>query len=122
MENQNPVQSTDVAALIQQLQQMQNSNGTAPLNPLLSGWQKPQPQAFGVQAVNVPVSLQTSAGKVRVYFQLPAEVAASPDALMNAIENMIAAGIPVDAWGGSSSDSWGGRNNSNGYRRNYRRY
>lgn len=84
------------------------------------GWQKPQPSAFGVQGVNVPVSVQTSAGKVRVYFQLPAEVASSPDALIAALENMLSMGIPVDAWQGSQNrNNWG---QGSGYRSNsYRR-
>jgi hypothetical protein len=87
------------------------------------GWQKPQPSAFGVQGVNVPVSVQTSAGKVRVYFQLPAEVASSPEALIQALENMLSMGIPVDAWQGNQNrNNWGqgsGYNNNRGYRRRW---
>ena len=80
----------EVKELLEQLKSQMQQPGPEGFE----GWQRPQPSAFGVQGVNVPVSVQTSAGKVRVYFQLPAEVASSPDALIAALENMLSMGIP----------------------------
>jgi hypothetical protein len=83
------------------------------------GWQKPQPSAFGVQGVNVPINVQTSAGNVRVYFQLPAEVAVSPDALIAALENMLQLGIPVDTWTRKSDRQYNAYGNNRRYQRRY---
>lgn len=106
-----------VAALAQQLQQLQG--GTAQTQaPALTGWQtaKPDPAALAVQGVAVPVSVQTPIGKVRVYFWLGPEAAASPEALLAAIEQLTLAGIPVDAWDGGKSggQGWGGKSGWNG--------
>lgn len=116
--------STDqdqIAALQAQLAALQQQ--TAPQqNAALSGWSKPQPTgAVNVQGVAVPVSVQTPIGKVRVYFWLGPE-AATPDGLTAALEQMSAAGIPVDAWE-SKGSGWGGNDNSRGgYGRNSRRW
>lgn len=111
-----------LAALQAQLAALQSGGQAA---PALSGWQQPAPVAGPVQVTGVliPVNVQTPAGKVKCHFMLPAEAAASPDALMNAIGAMVAAGLPVDAWqpkdsgGGWGGSSSGGGWNRGGYRR-----
>ena len=87
-----------------------------------SAWQQPQPStsALNIQGVGVPVSVQTPAGKVRCTFFLGAEHAATPAALMAALETMANAGIPIDAWQEKSSGSnWGNSNNSGGYKKRW---
>jgi hypothetical protein len=68
--------------------------------------------------------VQTPIGKVRCYFWLGPE-AATPDGLQAALEQMSAAGIPIDAWEGKQSSGWGGNSGSgsSGYVRqnNWRR-
>lgn len=82
-----------------------------------SAWQQPAPQstALNIQGVGVPVSVQTPAGKVRCTFWLGAEHAQTPAALMQALEQMINAGIPIDAWQQKESgNNWGNSNNNGG--------
>lgn len=109
-----------IAALQAQLAALQQQ--TTPQNAALSGWSKPQTAgAVNVQGVAVPVSVQTPIGKVRCYFWLGPE-AATPDGLQAALEQMSAAGIPIDAWEGKSS-GWGNNDNSRGgYGRNNKRW
>lgn len=92
--------------LAAQLQQLQG--GQSPQAPALSGWNSPKPAALNVQGIGIPVALQTPLGKVRVYFWLGPEAAASPEALMSALEQLSAAGIPIDAWD-SGKSGWGGK-------------
>jgi len=90
--------------------------------PVLSGWAQPvqQPTGLNIQGVSVPVSVQSSKGKVRVQIILGAEVGQSPIALQQAIEQMISMGVDVDAWQSQNSgggNNWGG-NSGGGYQRN----
>jgi len=100
-----------IAALTRQLQQLQAPGTQNPATA--SGWQtlKPDTGAMGVQGVAVPVSVQTPIGKVRVYFWLGPEAARNPESLLAAIERMVLAGIPVDAWEGKGGNGggWGGK-------------
>ncbi len=82
-----------------------------------SAWSQPAPQsaALNIQGVGVPVSIQTPAGKVRCTFWLGAEHAATPTALMSALETMVNLGLPVDAWQQKEQGgNWGGNNSNNG--------
>ena len=124
---------TDVnqlAALQAQLAALQQQQPQQPAAPVagFGGWQQPAPPIAGpvqVTGVLIPVNVQTPAGKVKCHFMLPPEAAASPDALMNAIQSMMNAGLPVDAWQpkDSGSGGWGGSSggssswNRGGYRR-----
>jgi hypothetical protein len=113
---------TDVTNQIAQLNELlaKVQQQAAPLNaPPVSAWQQPTPAAaLSFQGVGIPVSVQTPAGKVRCTFWLDASHTQTPAALMSAIEAMVNAGLPVDAWqqqnqqGGGNS--WGGNNNNNG--------
>ena len=82
-----------------------------------SAWSQPAPQsaALNIQGVGVPVSIQTPAGKGRCTFGLGAEHAATPTALMSALETMVNLGLPVDAWQQKEQGgNWGGNNSNNG--------
>ena len=96
--------------------------------PVTNGWTQPAPQstALNIQGVGVPVSIQTPAGKVRCTFWLGAEHAATPTALMSALETMVNLGLPVDAWQAKEQggNSWNGNNsnnnnNNNGYKKRW---
>ena len=97
----------------------------AQAQPAASGWSQPAPQstALNIQGVGVPVSIQTPAGKVRCTFWLGAEHAATPTALMSALETMVNLGLPVDAWQAKEQggNSWGGNKggNNNGYQKRW---
>lgn len=86
-----------------------------------SAWQQPQPtvSALNIQGVGVPVSVQTPEGKVRCTFFLGAEHAATPEALMSALETMANAGIPIDAWQDKKSGGSWGNSNNNGYKKRW---
>lgn len=78
-----------------------------------TGWEQPAPVATNsdIQAVSIPINLETEDGKIRVYLQLPAEVASSPEALMQAIEGLKRKGLPLDfwrkkEWNGNKKKSW----------------
>jgi len=92
----------------------------AQTQPVLSGWAQPvqQPTGLNIQGVSIPVSVQSSKGKVRVQIILGAEVGQSPIALQQAIEQMISMGVDVDAWqsqsNSNSGNGWGNGNNSGG--------
>lgn len=114
---------TTTAAQIQQLNELlaKVQQQAAPAQTV-SAWQQPAPTtALNFQGVGIPVSVQTPAGKVRCTFWLGAEHAATPAALMSAIETMVNLGLPVDAWqqqqGGGNS--WGGNNNGGGFRKRW---
>lgn len=113
-------QEQQLQALQAQLATLQGqmNGGASNANAALSGWNKPHTGgAVNVQGVAVPVSVQTPIGKVRCYFWLGPE-AATPDGLQAALEQMHAAGIPIDAWEDKKS-SWSG--NSDNSRGNYGR-
>lgn len=89
-----------------------------------NGWTQPTPQstALNIQGVGIPVSIQTPAGKVRCTFWLGAEHAATPQALMGAIETMVNLGLPVDAWQQKqeSGNNWNGNSqNNNSYKKRW---
>lgn len=96
-----------LAALQAQLAALQAQR---PAAPAASPWAAPAPAAVPIVGVSLPVKLQTPAGSVRVQLHLPAECAASPAALMAAVESLVASGVPVDAWqpNNSGGSSWGG--------------
>jgi hypothetical protein len=77
------------------------------------------PAPVSIVGVSVPIKLQTPHGSVRAYLSLPAECGATPNALLAAIDSLVAVGMPVDSWQPSQSqgngNSWGG--NRGGYRR-----
>jgi len=116
-----------LAALQAQLAALQRPSA-APASPWAAP-PPPTPASAAVIGVSVPIRVQTPAGKVICYLALPAEAAASPAALMAAIEALVAAGVPVDAWqpkdsgGGGSWGSgnrgggWSGGNSGGGWRR-----
>jgi len=80
------------------LQMMQNAGINPAMTPGM--WQQPrlQPKPFTITGISVPIYAQSSEGQVRVMFHLAPENGASPQALENTLENMIAAGIPVAAY------------------------
>lgn len=111
---------TDITDQIAQLNDLlaKVQQQAAPAQTATSAWQQPQPtaSALNIQGVGVPVSVQTPAGKVRCTFWLGAEHAQTPQALMQALETMANAGIPIDAWQDKNSGNWGNSNN-NGYKK-----
>lgn len=117
--SETPAQTTiDVSALNALLQTVQQQ--AAPIGSNVNGWQQ-QPAnvgALNVEGVGIPVSVQTPAGKVRCTFWLGKEHAQTPQALMQAIEAMANAGMPIDAWQGQNGgNSWGNnQNNGGGFR------
>ena len=105
------------AALAALLAQSQQSSA-----PVAGGWNQPKPTASVAMplGVSVPISLDTPAGKVRVYLQFGGENATSPQALMGLLESLAASGLPLDAWQQKQGgNSWGG--NSGGYGNNQNR-
>ncbi len=87
-----------------------------PAAPAASLWGVPAVMAAPViNGAAVPIKLQTPAGSLRVYLSLPAECAATPQALMSAIEALAALGLPLDTWQpkSESGSSWGNKNRSN---------
>ena len=117
--SETPAQTTiDVSALNALLQTVQQQ--AAPIGSNVNAWQQ-QPAnvgALNIEGIGVPISVQTPAGKVRVTVYLGKEHAQTPAALMQALETMANAGMPIDAWqqqGGGNS--WGGnQNNGGGFR------
>jgi hypothetical protein len=90
--------------------------------PQSNGWNQTQSTAgaLNIQGVGVPVAIQTPAGKVRCTFFLGAEHAQTPQALMQALEQMTNLGMPLDAWQEKSSGgNWGGNSNNNGYKKRW---
>ena len=109
----NTTPAVDMTQLLSLLQTVQNQSGTAPAT--VSGWGQQPQNALKFDGVNVPISLDTPMGKVRCYFQLGGEFA-DPQKLMQVLEQMANAGIPLDAWqSNSGGNNWGGNSgNSNG--------
>ena len=121
MENQD--QNAQLTALLAQMQaQMQASGATATANP--SAWVKPATAHAPMEAlgVSVPISLETPAGKIRLYLNFPGSAASSPQALMALIESLSAQGLPLDVWqqksGNGGNGGWGGGGNRGGYNSN----
>lgn len=102
-----------LAALQALLAQQQAQGAPAP-----GGWNQPAPRAQAeCMGVSVPISLETPAGKIRLYLAFPGSCAASPDALMALVQQLQAAGLPLDAWQPRDSGgggSWGGNSGGNG--------
>ncbi len=112
-----------IAQLNELLAKVQQQAGTPATQQ--SAWSQPAPQSttLNIQGVGVPISIQTPAGKVRCTFWLGAEHAATPTALMSALETMVNLGLPVDAWQQKEQggNSWNGNNsnNNNGYKKRW---
>lgn len=88
--------------------------GTAS-TPAAAGWN--QPMATGpaiVQGVGVPAKISRGRGTLKIILWLSAECASSPAALNTALDQLEAAGIPLDVWEPKDS-GWG--NTSRGWRR-----
>lgn len=94
-----------------------------------SAWGKPathQPAQAECVGVAVPISLDTPAGKIRVYLNFTGDCAASPDALMGLVKQLADAGLPLDTWQpresgggswGSNDKGWGNRGGGYGSNR-----
>lgn len=104
MADQTTDTSAQLAALLARLQ-----NGSAPFTPG-SAWNKPvQTATPEIMGVSVPIALETPLGKVRVGLILSPGCASSPEALMQTVEKLHAAGYPLDAWQPrDSGNAWGG--------------
>lgn len=84
--------------------------------PAAAGWAQPQPTpAALVQGVGVPVKISRGRGTLKIILWLPAECAGSPAALNAALDQLDAAGIPLDIW--ESKESGWGSGGSRGWRR-----
>jgi len=82
--------TSDLMAMIKDLTQ----NKSTP-----SGWQKASNSSDAdIQAVSVPISLETNSGKLRVYLHFDGSNAASPEALYALVEKLEAQGLPLDTW------------------------
>lgn len=94
------VQDQIQAALAAMMQQQQ---------PAAGGWATPTgagPQQY--LGVSVPLKIQLPDGSsLRVYVQLPGELMQSPQTLMAAIQGLVQAGLPLDAWAPQGGGSWG---------------
>lgn len=102
--------ASQLKALLAQMQVGVGAENAAP-----SAWSKPAAPASSpteVLGVSVPISLDTPSGKVRVYLNFPGSCAASPEALIGLIQQLSAAGLPLDAW--QPRDSGGGSGWGNG--------
>jgi hypothetical protein len=92
-----------------------------------SGWSQPKAAAIAeISGVSIPISLETPAGKLRVYLSFPAACAGSPEAIMMLVQQLSQAGYPLDTWkptqktwgNGGGGGGWGnGGNNNNGWRK-----
>lgn len=126
MENQDQNQqlnalNSQLAALQAQMQaQMQATGVTVSAAP--NAWAKPVtvPAMIEALGVSVPISLETPAGKIRLYLNFPGSAASSPQALMALIEALTREGVPLDVWQQKSggNGSWGGGGNRGGYNSN----
>lgn len=67
--------------------------------PAASGWNQPaQAGPALVQGIGVPVKISRGRGTLKITLWLPPECAASPAALNAALDQLEAAGIPLDVW------------------------
>lgn len=101
-------------ALQQQLAALQQQQ--AQPAPQATGWNAPAasgPAAL-IQGVSVPISVETPAGKIRCQLWLPAELGQNPQMLMNALQQLQAAGYPLDIWQGKQDAGNGWNNGNNG--------
>lgn len=106
--------AAQLAALLAQMQAAQTTT-QQPAAPA-GGWNQPRPVATAaeVQGVAVPLSLETPAGKIRVYLSFPAACAANPAALLGLIEQLHQAGYPLDVWKPKTEgEGWGTRQGGN---------
>ena len=105
---------TDVLQQLQTLLNQTQAQGA----PQASAWQKPAAGAPAeVLGVSIPVSIETGRGKLRVYLNFSGDHAASPESLMKLIEQLDAAGLPLDLW--QNKRGWGGK--SGGWNGNNKR-
>ncbi len=105
--NDNQIDMDQLRALLAQAQQPQSS-------PTATGWAQPQPSALPITGISIPVKVETPIGSVRVDLHLPAECGQSPQALLGAIQFLVNAGYPVDAWQPRDSNGGGGWGNRGG--------
>ena len=111
--------TSQLAALLAQMQAA--GVATSQAAPAANGWNKPAAVAptAEVLGVSIPISLDTPAGKLRVYLNFPGSCASSPAALMALVEQLAQSGMPLDAWQPKQQGSgWGGGNNRSGYNSN----
>lgn len=105
-----------LAALLAQVQQQPT--------PPQTSWNKSQPtHCAAIAGVAIPISVETPRGKIRCYLSLPAECAASPDALLEVLATLDAQGYPLEIWEGRQAGGWGGgadRSNGGNWRGNRR--
>jgi hypothetical protein len=72
----------------------------------LAGWKaQAQAQPSEPESISVPISIQTQAGKVRLYLNFRG-VPFTPESLRALLESLIGEGIPVDVW--QDKGAWGG--------------
>lgn len=112
---------SQLAALQAQLAALQLAK-----QPQGSGWASMGQQQQGpvpIIGVSVPVKIQTPDGSCRIYLHLPAECAATPSALLAALESLAQSGVPLDIWQQSESrgGGWGSQRQSGGSSRGYTR-
>lgn len=65
------------------------------------GWGKKKATSSSqnsIKSVSIPISLETSHGKLRVYLGFDGTVADTPETLMSLIESLDAKGLPLDFW------------------------
>ncbi len=74
--------------------------------PAATGWNVPAMAAPTIQGIAIPIKVQTAKGEIRLYLQLPAECAASPETIMQTLQALDAQGLPLDMWQPRSS-GWG---------------
>jgi hypothetical protein len=121
---------SDQLAQLQALLAQAQSTTPAPA----AGWSQPAPapvsSGIPITGISIPIKIDTPLGSVRIDVFLPAECAASPQALQAAVQLLYGAGLPVDAWqpknsggnwGNSGGNGWGGQRqggySGGGYRR-----
>lgn len=112
-------QTTDLSEKLSQLlNAVQQQSNPQQANP----WAKAAaPAVATIQTVNVPISLETPRGKIRLYLSLPGEVAATPDSLLAALAGLDAAGYPLDIWEGRRGSSGWPNGSSSGFGNGFRR-
>ena len=109
----------DLLSAMNTLLQKASTSTTTGTPAAIGGWTQPQPQmtpAALVQGVGVPVKISRGRGNLKITLWLPAECAGSPAALNAALDQLEAAGIPLDVWEPKES-GWGNSTNPRGWRR-----
>ena len=81
-----------------------------------TGWNKPAASSANAPflGVSVPIKVETPQGSLRCYLALPPEVAASPEAFLGAIRQLIDMGIPLDMYQPKQDGGWQNRNGNGG--------